>query len=127
MIARRTSRRRRMQRLTRCSVGLFLLALLGAWSAPDLAAQVSTVRCESRGNSQVQCPIPANSQVAVEQTLSQQPCSEDRNWGVGSGFIWVSGGCRADFTVSPATYGQGQGGNASANPNQLRACRSEAD
>jgi hypothetical protein len=54
-----------MQRLTRYTVALSLLALIGTWWAPRLAAQTSTVRCESTGQAQVQCPIPANAKVEL--------------------------------------------------------------
>src|SRR6185295_4863186 len=115
-----------MQRLTRCTVVLSLLAFLGTLSAPRLLAQTSTVRCESRGMSQETCPIPSNARVELARTLSQEACREGHNWGVGTSFIWVNGGCRAEFAVTTTGYEQGQG-NASANRNQLRACRSEAD
>ena len=115
-----------MQRLTRCTVVLSLLAFLGTLSAPRLLAQTSTVRCESRGTSREQCPIPSNSRVELTRTLSQEACREGHNWGVGTSFIWVNRGCRAEFAVTTTGYEQGQG-NASANRNQLRACRSEAD
>jgi Protein of unknown function (DUF3011) len=115
-----------MQRLTRCTVVLSLLAFLGTLSAPRLLAQTSTVRCESRGNSQETCPIPSNARVELARTLSQEACREGRNWGVGTSFIWVNRGCRAEFAVTSTGYEPGPG-NATANPNQLRACRSEAD
>ncbi|HET9039246.1 MAG TPA: DUF3011 domain-containing protein, partial [Gemmatimonadales bacterium] len=115
-----------MLRFIRCSVVLSLLACLVTWSPTALAAQTSTVRCESRGQGIVQCPISPNAQVTLLRTLSQEACRQGHNWDVAANFVWVSGGCRADFTVTPAGYGQGQG-NAPANPNQLRACRSEAD
>ena len=104
-----------MQRLTRCSVVLSLLALLGTWSAPRLAAQTSTVRCESRGMSQEQCPIPSNARVELARTLSQEACREGHNWGVGTSFIWVNRGCRAEFAVTSTGYEPGPG-NATANP-----------
>ena len=120
-----------MLRLTRCTVVLSLLAFLATLSAPRLAAQTSTVRCESSGLAIKQCPIPANAQVQLARNLSQEACRKGHNWDVAANFVWVSTGCRADFTVTSVSTGQGpgygQGGNASANPNQLRACRSEAD
>jgi Protein of unknown function (DUF3011) len=115
-----------MQPLTRCTVVLSLLAFLGTLSAPRLLAQTSSVRCEARGTSQQTCPIPANSRVELTRTLSQEACREGRNWGVSPGFIWVALGCRAEFAVTSVGYEPGPG-NATANPNQLRACRSEAD
>ena len=115
-----------MQPLTRCWVLLSLLALLCTGFAPGLAAQTSTVRCEAPGRAQTQCPIPSHAEVRLARTLSQEACREGHNWGVGTSFIWVNGGCRAEFAVTTTGYEQGQG-NASANRNQLRACRSEAD
>jgi hypothetical protein len=115
-----------MQRLTRCTAILSLLALLGTWSAPRLAAQTSMVRCESRGSSQEQCPIPSIARVELARTLSQEACREGHNWGVSPGFIWVTRGCRAEFAVTSTGYEPGPG-NATANRNQLRACQSEAD
>ena len=69
-----------MQRLTRCTVVLSLLAFLGTLSAPRLPAQTSTVRCESRGTSQEQCPIPSNAQVELTRPLSPVACREGYNW-----------------------------------------------
>jgi hypothetical protein len=115
-----------MQRLTTCTVVLSLLAFLGTSSPPRLLAQTSIVRCESRGTSQETCPIPSNARVELARTLSQEACREGHNWGVGTSFIWVNRGCRAEFAVTSMGYEPGPG-DATANPNQLRACRSEAD
>jgi len=115
-----------MLRLSQCTVTLSLLAFLAAFSAPPLLAQASTVRCESAGRSIQQCPIPSGSTVELVRTLSQEACRKGHNWDVAAEFVWVSNGCRAEFTVTPASYGPGYG-NAEANRNQLRACRSEAD
>ena len=98
-----------MQPLTRCTVVLSLLAFLGTLSAPRLLAQTSTVRCESPARSQAQCPIPSNSRVELARTLSQEACREGHNWGVGTSFIWVNRGCRAEFAVTSTGYEPGQG------------------
>lgn len=110
-------------------VALSLVALLGAVSAPPLSAQAARVRCESQGGSQEQCPIPSNARVELARHLSEMPCRQGQNWGVGTSFIWVNNGCRAEFAVTPTDFGPSTAGagNASANANQLRACRSEAD
>jgi hypothetical protein len=99
------------------------LALAGA---PRAAAQTGAITCESKGNSREQCAIDRGARVELTRHLSSTPCRENSNWGVGQGYIWVSGGCRAEFTVSNVSYGQGQG-NPDVNRNQLNACRSEAD
>ena len=98
-----------MQPLTRCWVLLSLLAFLCTGFAPGLAAQTSTVRCEAPGRSQTQCPIPSNAQVRLARTLSQEACREGHNWGVGTSFIWVNGGCRAEFAVTSTGYETGPG------------------
>jgi hypothetical protein len=122
-----------MLRPTRCLLVLFLFACLGAWRPSPAAAQAgSVVTCESRGSSREQCRIPADVRVELTKHLSDTPCEQGRNWGVSSGYIWVSNGCRAEFTVTSAGYGGGGGGNpgygnANVNPNQLRACQTEAD
>lgn len=98
-------------------------------SPPSAAAQTSVVRCESQGGKRVQCPIAQNSQATLSRHLSDTPCVENQNWGMGNGYLWVANGCRAEFTVTQAAvvapparpvpvgvYGQ-----------QIRTCRAEAD
>lgn len=118
-----------MQRRTTFLAAWSLVAVLTAGAAPRLAAQTGKVACESRGASREQCAIDRGVRVELTKHLSDTPCRENTNWGVGQGFIWVSGGCRAEFTVTKvAVPPPAQGpGNAMANPNQLRACRAEAD
>ncbi len=121
-----------MQRRTTLLAMCSFAATLALAGAPRLAAQTGTVTCESRGASREQCPIDHGARVELTRHLSSTPCRENGNWGVGQGFIWVSGGCRAEFTVRNESYGAGQGnppGQASqtVSQTQLRACRSEAD
>ena len=89
-----------MQRLTRCTVVLSLLAFLGTLSAPRLLAQTSTVRCESRGTSQEQCPIPSNARVELTRPLSPVACREGLQLGRGHqlhlGQPRLPGGVRGD-------------------------------
>lgn len=82
--------------------GLLTLALL-AGRPESAAAQTSIVRCESSGGARSQCPIVQPSQVSLLRRLSSTPCQQNSNWGVGSGYLWVSGGCRAEFTVTVAS------------------------
>ncbi|HUR94328.1 MAG TPA: DUF3011 domain-containing protein [Gemmatimonadales bacterium] len=107
-----------------------IVALAALVAVPHASAQTGTVRCESRGSDREQCAIERGARVELARHLSQTPCQQNQNWGVGQGFIWVSGGCRADFQVtalsaypSPST----DPGNARATPLQLRTCRIEAD
>jgi hypothetical protein len=100
------------------------VALIALVAIPRASAQTGTVRCESRGNDRQQCAVEREARVELARQLSEAPCREQANWGAGPGFIWVSGGCRADFLVTATRASQG---NGAATPMQLRACQSEAD
>ena len=115
-----------MQRRTTFLAMCAFTGMLALAGAPRAAAQTGKIACESKGSSRAQCPIDRGARVELSRHLSSTPCRENSNWGVGQGYIWVSGGCRAEFTVSNVSYGQGQG-NPPVNQNQLSACRSEAD
>jgi hypothetical protein len=115
-----------MQRRTTFLAMCAFTAVLALAGAPRAAAQTGKVTCESKGSSREQCPIDRGATAELTRHLSTTPCRENSNWGVGQGYIWVSGGCRAEFTVSNVSYGQGEG-NPYVTKNQLSACRSEAD
>ena len=95
-------------------------------AASSAAAQTGTIRCESRGSERDQCAIERGAQVRLVRQLSDRPCRQNSTWGVGPGYIWVFGGCRGEFAVS-AIGAYPPPGSAYATPNQLRACRTEAD
>lgn len=76
----------------------------GGWNGGDRG---ETVRCDSNSSRYKQCPIDGRRVVLVRQH-SKTACIEGRNWGVGRGFVWVDGGCRAEFASNG--YGGGQGG-----------------
>jgi len=115
-----------MQLRTTFLVVCSLVAAISA-GAPRLAAQTGTIRCESKGNGRDQCSIDQGARVELTRHLSATPCRENSNWGVARGFIWVSGGCRAEFTVTSVAYGLPSPGRAPVTAQQLRACRTEAD
>jgi hypothetical protein len=115
-----------MQPRTTFLVVWSLVAVLAAGAAPRLAAQTGTIRCESKGNGRDQCAIDHGARVELTRHLSATPCRENSNWGVGQGFIWVSNGCRAEFSVTSVAYAPPSQVYGQANPNQLRACRTEA-
>lgn len=116
-----------MQSRTRCLAIGSVFALLALASAPRLPAQTGTVRCESRETGRQECPIDRGARVELTRQLSQTQCRQNGNWGFTQNFIWVSAGCRADFAVSAGRYPPSSQGNAMATPQQLRACRTEAD
>lgn len=84
---------------------------LGRWNAGGGGGgwngdRDETVRCDSNDNRYRQCPIDGRRVVLVRQH-SKTACVEGRTWGVGRGFVWVNGGCRAEFAGG---YGGGSGG-----------------
>jgi hypothetical protein len=115
-----------MQRHTSSVVVWLACSLLAVFAVPGVSAQTNTVRCESQGGNRQQCAIQSGARVELTRHLSDTPCRENSNWGVGEGYIWVSGGCRAEFSVIGGGYGSPSQGNASANDQQLKACRIEA-
>lgn len=70
-----------------------------------------TVRCDSNDNRYRQCPIDGRRIVLVRQH-SKTACVEGRNWGTGRGYVWVNGGCRAEFAggYGGGGWGGGNGG-----------------
>ena len=117
-----------MQRRSGFLIMWSVVMLVAFGAVPRVSAQSNTVRCESRGAEREQCAIERGARVEIARQLSSNPCHQNSTWGVGSGYIWVSGGCRADFAVSAISSAYPTGpGNANATPMQLRACRSEAD
>lgn len=74
---------------------------------------VQTVRCESVNNSYKHCTVNTRGGVRLSKRLSGAQCIEGRSWGSDNRGIWVTQGCRAEFTVG----GGGGYGPGSGNPN----------
>jgi hypothetical protein len=89
-----------MHRRTRFLMSCFVITLLAALSAPRASAQTGTVTCESRGSDREQCAIERGASVELSRQTSDTPCRRNANWGVAQEYIWVSGGCRAQFAVT---------------------------
>ena len=64
-----------------------------------------TVTCESIDNRRQECRIDTSGGVTQTRQLSSTQCVRDRNWGVGRGVVWVSGGCRAEFRSTRGNAG----------------------
>ena len=77
--------------------------LLGCASA----AQAGTVRCESKNNAYASCYADTSGGVRLTHQLSSQGCWQNDTWGYDRNRIWVTRGCRAEFT----TGRQGSSGN----------------
>ncbi len=74
-------------------LALFLLATL---SHSSLAA---TVICESVDKQHRYCGADTRGGVQLRRQLSEAECREGRSWGHDRGGIWVSRGCRAEFST----------------------------
>jgi hypothetical protein len=76
-----------------------IILILATAAAPALAEQIT---CESRGDRTEACgTVQPGSSVRLQQQISNSPCIEGRTWGANNDSIWVSGGCRGVFDVTP--------------------------
>jgi len=103
--------------MTALRAALFLVLAGGATSV--LADQIT---CESHQASAEPCgTVQPRSNVRVAKQLSNTPCVEERNWGLGPNrdSIWVSGGCSAVFDVQPPRHDAYS--DAQYRDNELRA------
>ena len=78
---------------------LATLSLGGLLLFAAVAAQASTITCESRKNSYQSCPVDASGGVRLSRQLSSQGCWQNDTWGFDRNRIWVDRGCRAEFQV----------------------------
>lgn len=85
----------------------------GGWGGND-GRPGQTIRCESQNNRERSCPVGWRNARLVRQ-LSGSPCQEGRTWGVRGGAIWVSNGCRAEFTEARGWGGGGGWGGGNSN------------
>lgn len=89
------------------------LTLLLCARAPVAQAQ-DTVRCESSGGQYRSCAVDTRGGVRVARQLSSQGCWENDTWGYDRNRIWVTNGCRADFTVGDDRASGHSSGNGNA-------------
>ena len=84
----------------------------------------STVRCESNDGRTRRCTLDGRGRAQLVRQLSRSACIEGRTWGSDYGSVWVSQGCRAEFTVDRGNYGGGWGNSGYGYGNQLFRCES---
>ncbi len=72
---------------------------------PGNNGYAGTIRCESRGNRIQRCNVRTDNRVDLQRVIGGR-CSKGRDWGFTATQIWVSGGCRAEFS-----YGYANGGS----------------
>jgi hypothetical protein len=86
-----------------------------------------TIRCESTDNRRRVCNTGWRGATLVRQ-LSKTQCVEGRNWGSGNGTVWVSNGCRAEFTEGRGGgWGNGGGNWNNGNSNYSVTCSSDSN
>ncbi len=77
--------------------------------------QGQVFRCESQQGRTQHCSANTRDGVRLLRQLSNAPCVQGRSWGQDRNGVWVSQGCRAEFST-----GRGQGG-APGHPGQSGA------
>jgi len=75
----------------------------------------TTIRCESQGRNRHYCRTYTGNGVHLVRQLSRSDCVYQRSWGYDSGGIWVSDGCRAEFSTDGGGWGGGSGGSYGGN------------
>jgi Protein of unknown function (DUF3011) len=64
-----------------------------------------TIRCESTDGRQRTCTTPWQTESRLIRQLSSSPCTAGQNWSSSRGQVWVSGGCRAEFSALVSNAG----------------------
>jgi hypothetical protein len=55
--------------------------------------------CSSTDGGRTRCPADTSYGVSLSRQLSDRECERNRTWGYDNDGIWVTGGCRAEFTL----------------------------
>ena len=84
----------------------------------------STIRCESNDGRANRCSFNGRGRAQLVRQLSRSACIEGRTWGSDSSSVWVSQGCRGEFTVSRGNYGNGWGNSGYGYGGQVFRCES---
>lgn len=82
--------------------------------------QGGTFRCESNDNRTKRCSGGRGGDVRLVRQLSDSPCIEGRSWGRDGSGVWVSNGCRAEFSVGRGGGWNGGGWNGGSSGRTLR-------
>jgi len=64
-----------------------------------------TFTCESSGNRYRECRKPYSGNATLTRQLSGTRCVQGRTWGQKSNEVWVSGGCRGEFSMRDGNWG----------------------
>lgn len=118
--------------LSATGLGLALglgLSAGAAQAAPqynDYGGNGGTIRCESDSGRYRRCDADTRGGVRMTRQLSSSSCIQGRSWGSDRNGVWVSEGCRAEFTLGGGGWGGGGGGgwNGGGNGDVVR-CESD--
>jgi hypothetical protein len=91
--------------------------VLAGCSVPALMMAQSVVRCDSNGPRRV-CRADTRGGIALRYQYSSQGCWQGDTWGYTDSTVWVSNGCKADFTLGavpgPPAQAKSSGGDVLA-------------
>ena len=76
------------------------LDLFSAWMVdPELQVGVNLGEYRYGDNRTRYCNVDTRYGVQIVRQLSRDPCVEGRSWGMTQNSVWVSRGCRAEFST----------------------------
>jgi hypothetical protein len=64
-----------------------------------MSSSLMTITCESASGMNHRCDANTLNGVTLSRQLSDSGCVRDKTWGYDANGIWVSNGCRAEFTL----------------------------
>jgi hypothetical protein len=76
----------------------------GEFALAGNATAAGMFRCESTDNRTRYCNVDTRYGVQLVRQLSRSSCIEGRSWGVTRDSVWVSRGCRGEFTAGGDRY-----------------------
>ncbi len=90
--------------------GRMVALVLAAATLQTAVFAQSVVRCDSSGTRRKYCSVNTSGGVNMRYQYSQQGCWQNQTWGYDNNGIWVSNGCRADFTLGSPRSTEDNGG-----------------
>lgn len=72
---------------------------IGTSMTPMSSSALSTITCESGKGMNHRCNASTINGVTLSRQLSDSGCIQGQTWGYDANGIWVSNGCRAEFTL----------------------------
>ena len=82
-----------------CSAEFLIADNGGTYRDRGPSQAMRTIVCESNGSGRNHCHADARFGVQLTRQLSRANCVLNRTWGADRNGVWVSNGCRAEFTL----------------------------